>query len=247
MTEKGQDISEFVEENRSLDIELLLKSKKRAAKELEKDPVNPDALAAFDQASKMLDDRTRADTPSEDIFISRIEVFKYLKNQGYRIGRSRFYEQCPPTGGMLQIESDATVKSSSLMRYIKRAGLKRVGGPEKAYDRKIEKKIDAEILKTEESAKRIQMENLVAEGKYVDVAEVEQEQAIKAGALAAGLDHMFTVSVWESIRIVSGNLKRSEALMEFWIDKKRELLDEFSKLRRVELEIVDDEQWGDED
>ena len=124
MTEQDHDIDEALSENRSLDIQILLNAKKVASEKLVEDPLDPEALVAFDQASKMLDERAEKDKPSEDKFASRIEVFKYLKSQGYRIGRSRFYEQCPIKGGMLKIERDGTVFSSSVMRYIKRASLK---------------------------------------------------------------------------------------------------------------------------
>jgi len=240
LTDDNPDISEVLSENRSLDMQLLLNAKKVAGEKLSENPLDPEALEAFDRASRMIEDRAEKDKPSEDRFASRIEVFKYLKNQGYRIGRSRFYEQCPPTGGMLKIERDGTVLSSSVMNYIKRASLKRLGGQATSYDRNAEKKLTAEIEKLGESTKRIRMENLVAEGKYISAAEVEQQQAIKAGALSASFDHMFTVSTRESIRMADGNLKTAERIIRFWIDKKRELLNEFSRLKEIELEVVDD-------
>jgi len=240
LTEENPDISEVLSENRSLDLQVLLKAKKVASDKLSENPLDPEALDAFDRASKMLDERAARDKPSEDKFASRIEVYKYLKNQGYRIGRSRFYEQCPPTGGMLKIERDGTVLSSNVMRYIKRASLKRLGGQASSYDRNAEKKLTAEIEKIDESTKRIRMENLISEGKYIPAAEVEQQQAIKAGALSASLDHMFAVSTRESIRMADGNLKAAERIIRFWIDKKRELLNEFSQLKEIELEVLDD-------
>ncbi len=235
------DINELLEQSRKVDLTVLLNAKEEAKRKLVDNPTDNSALSAFDKASKLLEERAKEKGPEEDVFPSRVEVHKWLQAQGYSIGRSRFYEQCPVTGGLLKIERDGTILASSVMRYVKRASLKRLGSTaERTMSKKQEKKLDAEIEKTQAQVEKVQLENLVASGKYVLATRVEQEQAIKAVALAAALDHLFTVSARESIRLVSGKLTMVEPFIEFWIAKKRELLHDFSSLQEITIEVVED-------
>ncbi len=222
------------------DREVLERAKEKARTQLDADPTSEKLLRAFDLASTMLEKRTQA--PSEMSFTSRVDVWKWIRGQGYRLGRSRFYQHCPEAGGMLKIETDGTILISSVVRYIKAAKLVRLGGAAMGRDgdNRASDKLDADIERTVEATKKIRFDRKVAEGHYVLLTDMQQQQAIKAGALSVGLDHMFTVRARESIRLAGGDLRKAQAVIGFWKEAKASLLDEFAQLTEVDADVFDD-------
>lgn len=64
--------------------------------------------------------------PGGDCFYKdRRAAARALRVQGFKVGRSKFYEDCKQ--GLCQLEPGGTVSELSLRRYISRAGLKRLG------------------------------------------------------------------------------------------------------------------------
>lgn len=216
------------------DLTLLETAKEKARKAVESEPSEAN-LKAFDRASKMLVEHMAGDR--EPGFGNRIEAHGYLKRLGYKIGKSKFYQDCK--NGLCRVQSDGSVSESDIKAYVSRAGL--VKPDQAAYEiessdmtRKKQKK---ELEKLTAQVEEMEIKIGILRKNLLDRDHVETEQAIKAGALMAGMNHVFRNFSRDAIQLVGGDLKYVQALVNFWTAKVEDLFDEFSRMDEIEVEI----------
>lgn len=216
------------------DLGILKTAKETAKKNVEKDPSKAN-LDAFDKASRMLADYLAGD--KEPGFDNRLEAHGYLKRLGYKVGKSKFYQDCK--AGMLRMQSDGSVLESDVKAYVARAGL--VKPDQAAYDIEssdlMRKKQKREVEKLTAQVEEMTIKLDVLKHNLLDRNQVETEQAIKAGALMAGISHVFRNFARDAIQLVEGNLKHTQALVNFWTAKVESLFDEFARMDEIEVQI----------
>ena len=216
---------------------ILVASKKKAQDDALAKPTakNLEALAV---ATKMLDEYLAPPEPEkEPAFANRKEVLEHLNRNGYTIGQTKLYDDAKK--GLLKIENDRTVLESSVKTYIRKAQL------EKPSDIKIDSKSENLILEKQSAELKkltAQYEDLIfkteiLKGKYVPWEKVETEQAIKAGAFRAGLQHLYQTHFRDCIKLVGGDVKKNQEAINFWIEKTLDLLDEFARLDSIEVKV----------
>lgn len=222
--------------NPNSDLKLLETAKEAAKKNIEKDPSKAN-LDAFDKASRMLDECLAGDL--EPGFDNRLEAHKYLQRLGYKVGKSKFYQDCK--AGLLRMQSDGSVLESDVKTYVARAGL--VKPDQAAYDIEssdlMRKKQKREVEKLTAQVEEMTIKLDVLKHNLLDRNQVETEQAIKAGALMAGIIHVFRNFARDAIQLVEGNLKHTQAMVNFWTAKVESLFDEFARMEKIEIEVRD--------
>ena len=216
------------------DLEILKTARDEARKKVQEEPSKAN-LDAFDKASRMLAEYMAGDR--EPSFDNRLEAHGYLKRLGYKIGKSKFYQDCK--AGLLRMQGDGSVLESDVKAYIARAGL--VKPDQAAYDIEssdlVRKKQKREVEKLTAQVEEMEIKLGVLKKNLLDRDQVETEQAIKAGALMAGVNHVFRNFSRDAIQLVEGNLKYTQALVNFWTEKVESLFDEFARMDEIEVEI----------
>jgi hypothetical protein len=83
--------------------------------------------------------------PDEKVFKNRLEAHKHLRAEGYKIGRAKFYKDCPVRGeGMIRINADGTVPAAELEKYIFKAELVKKDDASKVIEKDYQRKARAE-------------------------------------------------------------------------------------------------------
>lgn len=216
------------------DLEILKTAKDEAQKKVQKDP-SRQHLDAFEKASRMLVEYMAGE--SEPAFENRLEAQKYLQRMRYKVGKSKFYQDCK--AGLLRMQGDGSVLESDVKAYIAKVGL--VKPDQAAYDIEssdlVRKKQKREVEKLTAQVEEMEIKLGVLKHNLLDRDQVETEQAIKAGALMAGISHVFRNFTRDAIQLVDGDLKHTQALVNFWTVKVEDLFDEFARMEEIEVTI----------
>ena len=214
------------------DVKLLETAKERARKAVEKEPSRAN-LDAYDKASRMLAECMAGE--AEASFGNRLEAHQYLRRLGYKIGKSKFYQDCK--AGLCRMQADASIYKSDLDGYITKADLIKPDQVKKDIEssdlnlkkqRKIVEKLTIELEEMELKLKMLKK-------KYDD--EVETAQAIKAGALMAAFNFLYRSISRDIIQLVEGNYRYTQPLIAFLIEKAEDLFDGFAKMEEIEIEV----------
>lgn len=216
------------------DLKLLETAKEKARAAVEKEPSKAN-LEAFDKASRMLAEFGAGDP--EPSFENRLEAHGYLKRLGYKVGKSKFYQDCK--AGLCRMQADGSVTEADLKSYISRAGL--IKPDQLAYEVESSdlqrKKQKREVEKLTAQVEEMTIKLDILKKNLLDRNQVETEQAIKAGALMAGINHVFRNFARDAVQLVGGDLKHTQALVNFWMSKAEDLFDEFARMDEIEVEI----------
>lgn len=168
------------------------------------------------------------------------EALAYLNEDCNRkVAQTKLFEDIKK--GLLKKQADGSFKKRDLDRYA--ASLPTRGTSdvvaEKAADRQ-RRKEEAEIRKTEASARREEFRLDVDMGRYILRDLVYQELAARAVTLASGLKTAFEARVLELVDAVDGNPKKSAVLGERLDTLLDEALGEYS--REMEFEVTVEEE-----
>jgi len=131
------------------------------------------------------------------------------------------------------------VLESDVKAYVARAGL--VKPDQVGYDIEssdlMRKKQKREVEKLTAQVEEMTIKLDIMKSNLLDRNHVETEQAIKAGALMAGMSHLFRNFARDAIQLVEGNLKHTQALVNFLTAKVESLFDEFARMEEIEIEV----------
>lgn len=182
---------------------------------------------------------------SEDqdrIFENRLEAHKFLQRRGYKIGKSKFYNDVK--NGLLRIQPDGSVLKSDLDSYIKRSGLvqpdmdRDAEEAEQLYRQKLQK----EVEKLDWENKRRQFEYEKELGRYIPRSDFEAEMAARVAAHEARLRNMIRERAMEWIWTVNGDPQRAQDLMEQMGQDLNDLFNELARMDQFQVVFVSDEE-----
>jgi len=131
------------------------------------------------------------------------------------------------------------VTEASFKAYVSKAGL--VKPDQAAYEIEssdlVRKKQRREVEKLTAQVEEMTIKLDILKKNLLDRNQVETEQAIKAGALMAGINHVFRNFARDAVQLVGGDLKHTQALVNFWTAKVEDLFDEFARMDEIEVQI----------
>jgi len=178
----------------------------------------------------------------ERIFKNRLEAHEYLKRRGYKLGKSKFYQDCK--NGLLKLQSDGSILWSDLDAYIKRAGLtqpdldKSAEESEQLYRQKLEKEV--ERLEWENRKRQFEYEREV--GKYIPRQDFEAEIAARVAAHEARLRNLIRERALEWIWTVNGDPQRVNDLIEQVNQDVNDLFNDLARMDQFQVVFVGDEE-----
>lgn len=144
-------------------------------------------------------DQKQKSDEEEKRYANRLEALGYLRAQGYKIGKSKFYQDCKQ--GLCALEADGSVRHGALLKYIKhpRAGLLRLDhlagndgggagqrdGMAGAQTELLQKRLE----KLTEQVEMLRMEREERQGALISREDFELELAAQVAVLEHGLNY----------------------------------------------------------
>lgn len=225
----------LLEQSERADIPLLLKAKEDAKKKVKDDP-SPANLAALSRSKKMLDEAMSNQT--DDKTLPNVKaVLEYLHKAGRKIGQAKLYNNI--NEGLLRKQPDASFKKRDVDRYATLLPL--VSMPEAKTDENSDlakEKMQVDIDKGREQLRSLALDRQIKAGKYIKREEVALELASRAAALALGLRSVFRLNVADYIRMVGGDVGKSEQLAQEFENNLDMALNEYSKPMEFSSEFI---------
>lgn len=168
---------------------------------------------------------------------TKLDVWRYLKEDGWQIGRSQFYEHCKD--GLLRPERDTG--RYTLQAIDKYAGLhlKRVATGTKVNDRL--EKMQTEKVETELEREKVRLERErhelgVKKKKFVPRDDFELAVIGRAVAMLAHLKHMVHTEATNYIEMVNGDQALAPELVATLVEDIEQHLATFA--RDVEFDVI---------
>jgi len=169
-------------------------------------------------------------------FENRTEVLAWLQGQGYKIKKTRLYQDCKR--GFLKVQPDGTVRLSDVREYIAVAGLEKI-------EDKTGLMLDdqADKIKNENKRLILQNEKLQLEldqmrGDLIRKTDVQTELAVKIGAMESGTKNLIRMRAADWITATGGDPGRKDALIDMAHGGLDELLDDFGRMEEISVTVA---------
>ena len=244
----AQQLAALIQASDETDLQALLTAKENAKRNMLDDP-NQNNVAAFERAKKALEAFTRPEgEPDQRVFRHRIEALQHLQAQGYKIKKSKLYDDAK--AGFLRMQPDGTVTEKDLERYVKRVGLEKPAEIADAQAGDLQaKKLALEISKLEEEYREKRRKNDILDGKFMPREKVYMEIAGRAVVFEAGLKHALDTRAAELLEALDAIAEKNQRLVMIrrWF---REILDEqlneFANIKTFQAIILESEEEAEE-
>ncbi len=170
-------------------------------------------------------------------FKSLHQVLKHLKDSGFKIGKTKLYEDAGK--GAIRINPDGSVLETEVRAY---AGtLPRQDGNiqdlNDVHNRKAAKDVELADIKI----RRAQFELDRELGRYIPRKELEQELAARALIFENGFRYLFTVKAEEWIALVGGKREKLPDFMRALNQALDAQLSSYATTRTFQVLILDEE------
>ena len=174
-----------------------------------------------------------AENPEEACF-SVPEAVEYLKGQGFKIEKSKLYEE-KNIVGYTTIDNAVTFLKKDLDKYAKKFLNLLAESDSNNADAKM--KWDAKIA--EQKFSDMEFEAKIKQGMYILKSDVEQQLAARAAFLKDNLGQSFIHSRASKIaELLKGDTDRIPELIEFWLKQIEKVFDYYSKPMRFEVPAI---------
>lgn len=179
------------------------------------------ALEEFQKRKAAMENPESSEENQE--FKTLLQIFKYLKNEGWKISKSALYEKAymikKTNGVYLKKDIDAFAKKF----------LRKIDAPDIDIEDGIDKKIQAEIRKLTAEAEKKELEVKKLRGELVERWEVEQQLADRAAFLKSSIQEFFHSMAPYMIEKVEGNIQKLPEFIEFCLIEIEKLFDYYSR------------------
>jgi hypothetical protein len=232
--EEAKNMQSLISQSDATDLQALLTAKENSKRNMLDEPSAAN-IAAFEKAKRAMELFLRGpDTADQLVFAKRKDALEYLKKQGFKIGKSKFYGDCKK--GRCKLQDDGKILEKDLMRYVKSACLVRLSTLEdKGRSGISELRQQKELEKLEEDilAKRRRRE--VDEGNWIPRSAFELELAARAAIFEAGQRHMLHSRVGEWCSLLKGDPSAIPLVLEDMEKSLNRQLTDYADLRRFQV------------
>ena len=169
-------------------------------------------------------------------FENRTDVLAWLQGLGYKIKKTRLYQDCKR--GLLRVQPDGTVRLSDVREYIAVAGLEKV-------EDKTGLMLDdqADKIKNENKRLMLQNEKLQLEldqmrGDLIRKTDVQTDLAVKVGAMESGIKNLIRMRSTEWITATGGDPGKKDILIDLANADIDALLDDMGRMEEINVTVA---------
>ena len=212
---------------------VLTELEKDTLQRMKKEPTRAN-IDAWSDASKKLAELLEGE--KEPSFPNRIEALAWLQRQGFKIAKSKLYQDCKR--GLLKLQDDGSVFEADLKKYARKVGLNQLSKTPDVDPGDLQaKKTQAELDKLRTQNKLLQHQLDEKQRKYVSRDDFEMEFAAKIAVLKSGLEYEIHSSAPDLIALI---LKSApESAQQKLINKRQQDLDrqfnDFANIKKFQV------------
>ncbi|MBI4800325.1 MAG: hypothetical protein HY794_16660 [Desulfarculus sp.] len=161
-------------------------------------------------------------------FANPSEAQVYLDAAGWKISQSTIYIHAK--AGKLRPGPDGSYTLEAVEAYAKKnLRLKDGSRPKDKASRLQEEKLQAEVERTKEQAKREALKNRILEGTFITRAQYEQDLADRARLLRSDAINFFRTSIDSLIALVGGDPATAAQALAWCEERVEEWLDRYAR------------------
>lgn len=189
---------------------------------------------------------------NEIIFPNLLAVIKYLKDNNWKLSKSRAYQHHDE--GKIKPQTNGTYRQSDVEKYaalhLKTADGKTVSKKLKDYQ---DRRNMAETRKMEAQAEHAEMKNEAAKGLYVPREAFEQELAKRATVFKSDVENFIRAGAEKIIATVGGDPAKAPALIEYQMDAAADWMNRYDSDKEFKVPtatiaaVMKDEDSDDSD
>lgn len=212
---------------------VLIELEKDTLQRMKKEPTRAN-IDAWSDANKKLAELLEGD--KEPSFPNRVEAHSWLQRQGFKIGKSKLYQDCKH--GLLRLQDDGSVFEADLKKYTRKVGLNQLSKTPDADPGELQtKKLKAEIDKLRTQNEILQHQRDEKLRKYVSRTDFEMEFAAKVAILKSGLEHMIYSYGFEwSELILNGNKDSApQRLIDSMKQNLKKQFNDFADIKKFQV------------
>jgi hypothetical protein len=188
--------------------------------------LNGSDLKVFDTLSKELKEQTggaagekdaEKPAPTTQTLKNLLSVVRYLKEQGYKIGKSAVYKH--QQEGKIRPNKDGVYALDETERYAA-TYLKKSDGTTPAsaeLDKKQREKVDEETRKIKAQAEHWEIRTSILKGSFVPRELFEHELAARATIFRSDIENFIRGQAQAAINLVSGDQNKAPDLIDFML------------------------------
>lgn len=233
------DLKPIIERSASTDLPSLLKAKEEAKKRMRDNPTkdNIDAFRKARDEVRLTSSEAEAPAAGGRLFAKRKEALAYLQGRGFKLGRTKFYDDCK--AGLIPTDLDGRFEEKVLLAYA--ANLPTVAKEEEVgTNSATRQRLEADADHKAEQAKLARMRRLKLEGELVSRAEVERGLAARAQHLKSRVENWGPLLGPKIIELTKGDPATLTALLRFWEESTADWLDVFAADQEFVVNLPDD-------
>jgi len=181
----------------------------------------------------------------EEYLKNRLEAVEWLRDQGYKVGKSKLYNDAK--AGRLKVCNDGSIRVSDLEDYVARQGLEpleQATEPEEGAEDLQREKLKEQLRQLQLDNEKREFERQRLEGKYIPRQDLELELASRAGVLDTGLRSDIKTHARDWVHMVGGRAERVPDLVEAMLDVLDRRLNEYARMDRFEVIFSEEEEQG---
>lgn len=186
------------------------------------------ARAALDEAIERLWPKY---FPEDSRFKNLLEAMKYLKGQGYKVGKSKIYQD--RKNKQIRVREDGSVLKRDADAYSKT--LQMLGDPLRGLEAIQKQKAELETKRLDQIVKGLVYEQDIREEKYVLRADAELERANNASAIFTGISNGLLACARDLIEAAAGDPGRLTDFVAAMKEELERVANSLSKLEEFEM------------
>jgi hypothetical protein len=173
-------------------------------------------------------------------FKNRVAVLEFLKGRGYKIGKSKLYQDAD--SGALPVQQDGSVLEADVYSYIVRVGLRIDDRQERQHRVESTKQRDAEARLAAIRAEKEEFALDREKGKYLLKEDVFRELAGRAAIMDANLRHFVQSVMPDLIAAAKGDVEQSRECVELFNNALDRFSTEFANSKTFTVLFETDEE-----
>jgi len=164
---------------------------------------------------------------SGDTLPNLLAVVKYLKSRGWKIGKSKAYQD--HKDGKIKTQKNGAFRIADIEKYAITFDLKRIDGVKAdSLDAIQQEKARAEADKLKAQAEHWQIKTAIARGLYVEKDTFERELARRAAVFRSDGENFCRSQAPGIISLVSGDAAKTPELIDYMLDHLEGWLDRYA-------------------
>jgi hypothetical protein len=241
-----QKLKELEKQSVESERRVLVIAKIKAQNSVNQDPSAPN-LTALERAAKMLSDYdSRMAGPAGPSFANRVEALEWLQRQGYKIKKSKLYQDCKK--GLLKLQDDGSVFELDLKKYARKAALNKLSETPDADSGDLQvQKAEAEIEKLRSQNKLLQVQLDEKLRKYIIRSDFEMEFAARVSVLKFGIEHMIYSYAfeWKELVLTGDKVSATQRLIDNMKQVVKKQFNDFANIKNFEVVFLKEELTED--